>query len=106
LQEKRKATILREARHNAGMIFCAEYGLHFAKEGDHWRCVEYPGVLLLSGSERYRVRERTFGSINEALRHLENFSRAGGGVSTPHFHPHLDFHEGGHYGNLASHSAR
>jgi len=25
------------------MILCAEYGLHFAKDGDRWRCVEYPG---------------------------------------------------------------
>jgi hypothetical protein len=31
----------RDARHAAGqaggMIFCAEYGLHFGKDGDHWR---------------------------------------------------------------------
>ena len=52
------------------MIFCAEYGLHFAREGDHWRNVEYPDLLMLR-VERYRAGERTFGSLDEALRHLE-----------------------------------
>ena len=51
------------------MILCAEYGLHFAKEDDHWRCVEYPDLLMLPGPERYRVGERTFASLDEALRH-------------------------------------
>ena len=37
------------------MISCAEYGLHFAREGDHWRCVEYPDLLMLRDPERYRV---------------------------------------------------
>ena len=50
------------------MILCAEYGLHFAREGDHWRCVEYPELLMLPGPDRYRVAERTFGSFDEALR--------------------------------------
>jgi len=53
------------------MIFCADYGLHFAKDGDHWRCVEYPGLLMLSGCERYCVRGPSFGSLDEALRHLK-----------------------------------
>ena len=52
------------------MILCAEYGLHFAKEGDHWRCVEYPDLLMLRG-ERYPVGERTFGSLDDAPWHLE-----------------------------------
>ena len=51
------------------MILRAEYGLHFAKEGDHWRCVEYPDLLMLRG-ERYRIGDPTFGSLGEALRHL------------------------------------
>jgi hypothetical protein len=53
------------------MILCAVYGLHFAKDGDHWRCVEYPDLVMLRGLERYRVGERTFGSLDEVLRHLE-----------------------------------
>ena len=52
------------------MIFCAEYGLHFTRDGDHWRCVEYPDLLMLPG-ERYRVGDRTVGSLDEALRHLD-----------------------------------
>jgi hypothetical protein len=39
-----------------GMILVAEYGLHFAKSGDHWRCVEWPGLVMLRGG-RYRVGE-------------------------------------------------
>jgi hypothetical protein len=45
----------------------AEYGLHFAKDGDHWCCVEYPDLVMLRGPERYRVGERTFGSLGKAL---------------------------------------
>jgi hypothetical protein len=43
------------------MIFCAEYSLNFSKDGDHWRCVEWPEVVMLHG-ERYRLGERRFGS--------------------------------------------
>jgi hypothetical protein len=43
--------------------------MHFAKDGDHWRCVEHPGLLALR-DERYRVGERTFASLGEALRHV------------------------------------
>jgi hypothetical protein len=31
------------------MILCAEYGLHFTREGDHWRCVEWPDLMMLRG---------------------------------------------------------
>jgi hypothetical protein len=51
------------------MILCAEYGLHFAKYGDHWRGVEYPDKVMLPG-ERYPVGAVTFGSLGEALRHV------------------------------------
>jgi hypothetical protein len=56
-------------RHALRMIF-TEYGLHFAKDGDHWRCVEHRDVVMLR-DERYSVGERPFGSPGEALRHLE-----------------------------------
>jgi len=36
------------------MILCAEYGLHFKKDGDLHRCVEHPEIEMLSG-DRYRV---------------------------------------------------
>ncbi len=51
------------------MILCTEYGLHFAKDGDHWRCVERPELVMLRG-ERYRVRDREFASLTEALQAL------------------------------------
>jgi hypothetical protein len=31
------------------MILCAEYGLHFTREGDRWRCVEWPDLMMLRG---------------------------------------------------------
>ena len=37
------------ARHACNMILCAEYGLHFAKEGNHWRCIELPELVMLRG---------------------------------------------------------
>ena len=57
------------------MSLSAEDGRRFAKDADHWRCVEYTGLLILPGPERYRVGERIFGSLGEALRHLEAGSR-------------------------------
>jgi hypothetical protein len=47
------------------MIFCADSGLHFANEGGHWRCVEYPELVMLRG-DHYRVGGRTFGSLDDA----------------------------------------
>lgn len=34
--------------HAGGIIF-TEYGLRFAKEGDQWRCVEWPDLVTLRG---------------------------------------------------------
>jgi hypothetical protein len=45
------------ARHAGGMI-CTEQGLHFAKEGDHWRCVEHPDLVMLRGG-RYQIKDAT-----------------------------------------------
>ena len=67
------ATNARDARHGArhtGDMIRTEYGLHFVKDGDHWRCMEHPELVMLRG-RRYRVGERTFGSLDEALRRLE-----------------------------------
>ena len=48
-----------------GMIL-TEFALHFAKEGDRWRCVEWPGLTMLPG-DRYEVDVREFDSLAEAL---------------------------------------
>jgi len=53
------------------IIFCAEYGLHSIKDGDHWRCVELPDVVMLRG-ERYRLGDREFATLTEALRTLSD----------------------------------
>lgn len=37
------------------MILVAEYGLHFAKDGDRWRCVEWPGLTMQG--DRYEVED-------------------------------------------------
>jgi hypothetical protein len=31
------------------MNFCAEYEVRFAKEGDYWRCVDQPDLVMLRG---------------------------------------------------------
>jgi hypothetical protein len=48
---------------------CAEYGLHFRKDGDHWRCVELPELLMVP-CKRYRVGDCEFATLGEAVRHL------------------------------------
>jgi len=62
-----------EAQHARRMIF-TEYGLHFTKEGDHWRCVENPDLLMMRG-ERYRVGWREFA--------MKAGTRRSGGPSWP-----------------------
>ena len=65
------------------MILVAEYGLHFAKEGDLWRCVELTDVVMLPGPERYRVGDDTFASLDEALRHREARRRTNSATIAP-----------------------
>ena len=59
------------------LILCAEHGLHFAKEGDHWRCVERPDLVMLPGPEHYRVGGQAFATLDAALAHC---ARAAQGV--------------------------
>jgi len=54
----------RAPSHAPGMIL-TEYGLHFAKEGDRWRCGEYPDLVMLRGGG-YEVNVREFDSLAEA----------------------------------------
>jgi hypothetical protein len=49
----------------------------FTKQGDRWRCVEHPDLVMLR-DERYRVGEREHGSLEEVrdeLRHSANRAR-------------------------------
>jgi hypothetical protein len=48
------------------MILVAEYGLHFVKEGDRWRCVARPELVMLPG-ERFQVDGQGFDSLAEAV---------------------------------------
>lgn len=72
-----------EARHAGGMIL-TEYGLRFAKDGDHWRCVEYPALLMLWG-ERYRVGGRTSTTLCEAVRQVKGGACFGRGFISDTF---------------------
>jgi hypothetical protein len=49
------------------MIVCAEYALHFAKDGDHWCCVEWPALTMRPGN-RYEVDGQGFNSLAGAIR--------------------------------------
>jgi hypothetical protein len=47
-------------------MILTEYGLHFAREGDRWRCVERPELVMLHGG-RYQVEGLEFDPLVEAL---------------------------------------
>jgi len=51
-----------------GMI-PTELGLHFRRDGDCWRCVERPGLLMPRGGG-YEVEGQGFHSLAEAVAHL------------------------------------
>jgi hypothetical protein len=48
-------------------VIQTEYGLHFRGEGDRWRCVELPELVMLRGG-RYQVEGLEFDPLVEALR--------------------------------------
>jgi hypothetical protein len=58
-----------------GMIL-TEYGLHFAKDGTAWRCVEQPGLVMLRGGG-YEVDGQGFATLSQApaVRHIAEFVR-------------------------------
>ena len=47
-------------------MILTEYGLHFTKDGDLWRCVEHPGLVMLRGGG-YEVDGQGFNSLTEAV---------------------------------------
>jgi len=59
-----------------GMILVGELGLHFTRDGDHWRCVEWPGLTMRG--DRYEVEGQGFSSLAEVLRHVANEVEASG----------------------------
>jgi hypothetical protein len=50
-------------------VILTEFGLHFTREGDHWRCVEHPALVMLPG-DRYEVEGREFDTLAEAAQTL------------------------------------
>jgi hypothetical protein len=52
-------------------VIFTEYGLHFAKDGDHWRCVDWPELVMLCG-ERYQLNETTLVTGSLSLNGVEN----------------------------------
>ena len=57
--DKFLVTVATAGRRAHPMILCVECGLHFAKDGDHRRCVERPELVMLRG-DRYEVEGREF----------------------------------------------
>lgn len=51
-------------------MILTEYGLHSTREGDRWRCVEWPGLVMRG--DRYEGEGREFDALAEVLRHLAN----------------------------------
>jgi hypothetical protein len=48
--------------------------LQFQRDGDRWRCVEHPDLLMLGGAGRFAIagkEDTTFGDVQEALARLK-----------------------------------
>jgi hypothetical protein len=48
-------------------MILTEHGLHFAKDGDHWRCVEHPDLLMLRG-DCYQLIDATLATGSFSLK--------------------------------------
>lgn len=48
-------------------MILTEYGLHFAKEADHWRRVEHPALLMLRSPDGYRAGQQSFATLDAAI---------------------------------------
>jgi hypothetical protein len=64
-----------------GMIL-TELGLHFTREGDRWRCVAHPDLVMLS-SDRYDADGQGFATPFLALldRHRADFVQRNPGAA-------------------------
>jgi hypothetical protein len=49
-------------------MILTETGLHFRCDGDRWRCVEYPALVMLPGSG-YEVAGQQFDMLAAAVAH-------------------------------------
>ena len=55
-------------------MIVTEHGLQFQRDGDRWRCVEHPDLLMLGGAGRFAIageEDTTFGDVQEALAFLK-----------------------------------
>jgi hypothetical protein len=52
----------------------AELGLHLTRDGDRWRCVEYPEFVILRGGG-HEVDGREFDSLAEAVKFFKGEPR-------------------------------
>lgn len=48
-------------------MILTEYGLHFAKDGDRWRCVDWPDLVMLP-NDPDEVDGQRFDTLAEAVR--------------------------------------
>jgi hypothetical protein len=51
-------------------MIVTEYGLLFRRDGDRWRCVQHPELLMLGGVGLFALagdEDRTFSDVQEAL---------------------------------------
>lgn len=51
------------------MILAAEYGMHFKREGESWRGVEHPKLVMLRGGG-HEVDGQGFCALAKAVRFL------------------------------------
>ena len=51
-------------------MIVTEHGLQFRRDGECWRCVEHPELVMLGGAGLYALAgedDRTFSDVKEAL---------------------------------------
>ena len=51
-------------------MIVTELGLHFTRDGDRWRCAEYPDLVMLRGGG-YEVDELGLDTLAGAVRFLK-----------------------------------
>jgi len=58
-------------------MIVTEHGLQFHRDGDRWRCVEHPELLMLSGVGLFAIageEDTTYSDVQEALARLKRHS--------------------------------
>jgi hypothetical protein len=57
-------------------MILTEQGLHFRRDGDHWRCVEFPTLVMLRDGG-YIVAGQRFDTLTEAEESLKSATLIG-----------------------------